>query len=238
MTKPWLVPLALASGLGLAGPAHAQDPARPWADQPISTAAHLGVAVSQGNVDLATQLTDRLGVAPTGLLELSYRVTDHYSLGALAGGGIGTGSACGNEMRRSGCHPPVLGLASLFVRHHLVPSGAAEPWMGAGLGGSIFRASQDGAERGDYATADGRGTLDAVSSVHLGPEVMLGAGVAWRLRPTMSLGFAAHVFAGPYLYNREVREYSQGAEAQRTLPVPGVHGIFLLSVHLQFHTRQ
>lgn len=238
MIKSWVVPLALASGLGLVGTAHAQDPARPWAEMPISTGMQLGVALPQGSYDLANPLITRLGIAPMALLEISYRATDHYSFGALAGGGLGTSTACDSEGERSGCQPPVFGVASLFFRQHLVPIGSAEPWMGAGLGGSLLRVPESGRPPGDYATGDARGILDGKSSTHLGPELLLGAGVSWRAKPTMTIGFAAQVFAGPYLYNRGTYHYSQGAEESRTLPFPGLHAFFLLSAHVLFHTRQ
>lgn len=230
----------LASTLAFVGTARAQGSGRPWADQPIATGVHLGVAVPQGSYSLATDLVSRLGIAPMGLLEISYRATDHASLGLLAGGGLGTSTVCELDHERSGCQPPVFGLASLFFRQHLVPSGSAEPWMGAGLGGSLLHVSENGIPSGDdaYATADARGIRDGKSSTHLGPELLLGAGVSWRVKPTTTIGFAAQVFAGPYLYNRGTYHYSQGAEESRTLPFPGLHAFFLLSAHLSFHTRQ
>lgn len=227
--------MVLVGTISFVSVARAEDPARPWEQNPVAFGAHAGIAVPQAFGSARPGLASRFGIAPTGALEMSFRVADHFSVGGLVAAGLGTGEGCSNVESSKSCQVPVLALLSGFVRYHLVPSGKFEPWVGLGFAGSVLNGPSPGLT-GPLQTSSGKGTLDRISTTEAGVELLVGAGGSWRVNPNTSVGFAFQSFVGPNTYARETRKYSQGAEQTRALPLTGINGIFLLSLHLQFHT--
>lgn len=199
---------------------------------------HLGFGPALGNVDDGVSMTNRVGVAPTYLLEGFVRVTDRLSLGLLSGGVFSLRSgSCPAKDEGFSCGLTAIGLAAGMARYQLSPLGQWRPWVGAGPAFGVFMESASRAlpaSSGFCLVGCGGRQLDR-STFRYGPEGVIGVGAAFPLSSRVSFGGALHGIFGAYQAGVVREEISGGgASSEKSLSVHGgLHAIFLFTAHLQ-----
>jgi opacity protein-like surface antigen len=225
--------------------AHAEEPARPPGprDVGVGVGVYAGLGLGFGQVAKGLPLEGRLGVAPTLAGEIAVRVAERVSLGGLAGGGFGTATPapCRDAIDGYHCASASFGALGLFGRYHLEPHGNLEPWVGLGFGTTFLVESSErstveaasapcGGAGGDCS----RGYSTDRRTVRVGAEVLVGAGISFRLSSALSLGFAVQAFVGPYLTNTVSDSRSAGGSDSRGLGrSDGIHALVVPTLHLE-----
>jgi hypothetical protein len=255
---PWRLTAVAAAGMGLSAfagmprsavaqttpsPESAKAPASIDTDtidprRRFQVGVHLGAGPALGNADDGVSLIERVGVAPTYLVEGFARITPRVSLGLIVGGvaSLRSGS-CPAKAEGFSCGLTGLGFVAGLVRYHLAPVGRWQPWVGAGPAFGLFgeSASRPLPRPSGFCLVGCDGRELTRTTYRYGPEGVLGVGAGFPLGTRVMLGGAVHGIFGAYLRGKTTEKSTGGDDTttQSFAVSSGAHAVFLATIHLQ-----